>query len=360
MKNIMIIRSNVNCGGPGSLILSTIRELLKRNYHVVLVCGGGDKVDEIRELGITCYIEKCLKVDSRKIIASFSLIRRLKQILIKENIEYVYGFNSAATLMAYIAGKCTGKKINYLNVLLGNGKYWFHKMMPFKHICMSEEHKKELVENGIRPNNIIVNYPSTLDEEVFKENVTGKFRDSLNLSEEDILIGTVMNGFKGNKKMMDIVKNTIENHSNVQFVFVGNTDRYLIYKNELSGFSFQNKVHFLGVRNDIPDIMDGIDILLHILDDDEGIETFGMVLTEAMIMKSAVIASDNGGMKEIVKNNVTGYLVHNNEELKDSIEKLVSDKNLREEMGKAGQQRARELFTIQRHVDILEKLLSHN
>lgn len=67
-------------------------------------------------------------------------------------------------------------------------------------------------------------------------------------------------------------------------------------------------------------------------------ESFGMTLIEAMTFNLPVIASSAGGMKEIVEDNESGFLVTpgNIEQLRDRIELLINDEEKRLAMGRAG------------------------
>ena len=59
-------------------------------------------------------------------------------------------------------------------------------------------------------------------------------------------------------------------------------------------------------------------------------ESFGIVLLEAMASKTPVIASDDGGIKEIIKDKKTGLIVKKGdvEELSEKIVELLLDQNL--------------------------------
>ena len=90
-------------------------------------------------------------------------------------------------------------------------------------------------------------------------------------------------------------------------------------------------------------------------------EPFGIINLEAMACRTAVVASAVGGIKEVVVDGETGYLVPVEQltvapfepvdpdrfarDLAAPINKLLDDEALRERMAVAGQQRARDLFS---------------
>ena len=84
------------------------------------------------------------------------------------------------------------------------------------------------------------------------------------------------------------------------------------------------------------------------------LEGFGLAIIEAMSAKLPVIAFAYGGPLDIVDDGKTGFLVRHPQEITTKLKLLISDKNLREQMGEAGYQRFKTLFTL----DIMiEKLL---
>jgi glycosyltransferase involved in cell wall biosynthesis len=75
-------------------------------------------------------------------------------------------------------------------------------------------------------------------------------------------------------------------------------------------------------------------------------ESFGVAIVEASACELPVVVSNVGGLKEVVDNNVTGFVVKS----KDSndaalaIEKLLLSKKLRFEMGIAGREKVKSLY----------------
>jgi len=65
-------------------------------------------------------------------------------------------------------------------------------------------------------------------------------------------------------------------------------------------------------------------------------ETLGMVYLEAQYYQTPVVAFDNGGINEVVKNNITGFLVPpmDIDAYVNAIEALLSDHELRLDMGR--------------------------
>jgi glycosyltransferase involved in cell wall biosynthesis len=93
-------------------------------------------------------------------------------------------------------------------------------------------------------------------------------------------------------------------------------------------------------------------------------EPFGLVAAEAMMRAVAVVASDAGGLAEIVEDGRTGRLVRRGDPgaLADALLDILSDRELAVRMGRAGRERALAHFDEARYVDrfveIYEELLT--
>ena len=86
-------------------------------------------------------------------------------------------------------------------------------------------------------------------------------------------------------------------------------------------------------------------------------EPFGMVAIEAMLAHKPIVASNHGGLTEIIENNATGFLVTPNsvQDLVIALEKLIQNELLRKEMGEKGYLRVTTAFSVEQYVDSFEK-----
>jgi glycosyltransferase involved in cell wall biosynthesis len=91
-------------------------------------------------------------------------------------------------------------------------------------------------------------------------------------------------------------------------------------------------------------------------------EPFGIVAIEAMMRGTAVIATDIGGLPEIVHHQQTGLLIprENIEALATSLEYLLQNRDLAEQMGQKGREIALAHFTdnhfIDQFLDLYQKI----
>jgi glycosyltransferase involved in cell wall biosynthesis len=104
----------------------------------------------------------------------------------------------------------------------------------------------------------------------------------------------------------------------------------------------EDKVLFLGLRQDVARLLQAADVFL-LTSISEGIP---LTLIEAMAAGLPIVCTNVGGTSEVVGDGETGYLApaKDEERLAACLAKLANDPGLRQHLGTAGQQRAREVF----------------
>lgn len=90
----------------------------------------------------------------------------------------------------------------------------------------------------------------------------------------------------------------------------------------------------------------------------EWYENFPISVVESLAMGTPVIASDIGGLPEMVEHGRTGYLCESGsvEEFAEAIERIASDAELSMEMGASALKHAQEKFSAEGHVIRLEEI----
>jgi len=114
-------------------------------------------------------------------------------------------------------------------------------------------------------------------------------------------------------------------------------------------------VEFTGFREDVPDLIANLDVLVHASTTGE---PFGLVIVEAMAAGKPVVATNGGGVPEIVVDGVTGLLVPMGDDhaMAKAISRFLADRQLRIQVGRRGRQRFGEHFTIQHTADKVQQV----
>ena len=131
------------------------------------------------------------------------------------------------------------------------------------------------------------------------------------------------------------------------------------YERELRDLARQlgvaERVVFVGFVGDIPSALQLLDIVVHASVEPE---PFGRVIAEAMAMRKPVIASDEGGPREIIEHGRTGLLFPRGDDgaLAGSIVSLLRDRPRAQRLAEAGFAHSRERFSAVRHARLVESV----
>ncbi len=201
--------------------------------------------------------------------------------------------------------------------------------------------------------------PDPVDLDKFHPGIPrARIRQELGIAREEPLIGMIghLTPWKGHEVFLEIARAVAVQIPDSRFVVVGGsiyeTHGHTGYPETLqqkaSTLGLSDRVTFLGIRDDIPDLLPGLDVLVHT---PTAPEPFGRVLAEAMAVGRPVVAARCGGIPEVVEDGVTGLLVPsgNVAVFASAVVRLLGDAALRQRLGGAGRQRAEARFGIEAH-----------
>lgn len=141
---------------------------------------------------------------------------------------------------------------------------------------------------------------------------------------------------------------------NTRMVLAGEGDQRSILSSLVARLGISEQVEFLGVRNDVPELLNAADsVLMPSLN-----EGFPRTAIEAMAAGKPVIATRVGGTPEAVIDGQTGILVpsKDSEALSAAIVQLVSDTELQARFGSNCRARAEQNYSVDRYVSKLDEM----
>jgi glycosyltransferase involved in cell wall biosynthesis len=148
-----------------------------------------------------------------------------------------------------------------------------------------------------------------------------------------------------------------KSNKELAFILVGSgEDEYTeVIKNKIANSPFSHHFFLLGQRQNIPEIMNEIDILA-ITSESEG---FSRVAIEAMAAGKPVVATRCGGPEEIILDHETGFLVPvgDAKAIAERLILLIDNSGLASQMGKEGRQRVKEHFSMDKYISSIEKVI---
>lgn len=153
-----------------------------------------------------------------------------------------------------------------------------------------------------------------------------KIRESLGIKKNDIVFSYIaeLNKNKNQILLINTIKELKKEKDNIKLLLVGDGPLRNYYKEVIEKENLLDNIKLLGKRNDINEILSITDIYLA----SSIREGLPVNIMEAMYKGLPIVANDNRGHRELIKNGENGFVISNNKEFCKKIYKLVNDKSL--------------------------------
>ncbi|MCL5407350.1 MAG: glycosyltransferase family 4 protein [Patescibacteria group bacterium] len=352
LKVLEIIGDATLAGAPRHL-LTLLENFDYKKFEIFVICPPGPLAGEIKTLkeSVNLYI---VPMHSRFDLKAIKEIRlNIKHI--KPNLIHVHG--TRAGLLGRLAA--IGLKFpliytehlwtrdyhlsSHLENILQITGLWFLDMFTDQNIAVSQAVKDFMVESQVsRAEKITVIYnaisPSKKKAKIF--------------SGKDVTLGTVgtLNLQKGIQHLISAMPKIIKEFPKTKLVIVGEG----FYKDHLKELvrkmKLSRSVTFTGFAKDIEEEMINFDIYVQ----PSISESFGLAIVQAMDLGLPVVATNTGGIPEVVTTGKTGLLVEaaSPSALTSAILTLLRDQEKAKEMGKLGAEEAKIRFNLK---DLIEE-----
>jgi len=363
---ILYVITSTGIGGAEKILCQTAKSMDKNKYHVS-ICSlkeKGEMAEDIERHGIAVH---CLHMVNKEgfvgWISSTIALFQLFSYLRKVRPEIVHSFLFRANILARIAGYLTGVPIIISSIrVMGGEKRYFHfieritSFMVEHYIAVSESVKNYVMQKSkISDENITVIYNGTDIENHNYSNVKN-VKMPFGVEDGDDILVTVgrLHKQKGHAYLLHAISMVEKEMPRLKLLIIGEGEEENNLKILAETLDLTDKIIFAGLRYDVEKILPvaGLFILPSLW---EGTPN---VLLEAMAARKPVIATEVGGIPEVVVHGRTGILVppEDSDALANAIKNLLKDKLKAEEMGKAGRLRVEEHFTIAGMLKKTEKL----
>lgn len=185
-----------------------------------------------------------------------------------------------------------------------------------------------------------------VDLDAFENVDTCKLRHEYQVEDDSYVVGTIARLVpgKGIPEFIKAAAEVIKVNRKLIFFIIGddpNLDRSFEYKMKLlcSNLGINDHMVFTGWRDDVIDLMSGLDLVVQVSTYPEGMS---LTPIEAMALGKPVITSNVSGYTDTVEHGVTGFIVPAGDitKLANEIQRLAADKHLSEQLGPNGRQKA--------------------
>lgn len=336
MKIVFITTSSIN-GGAQKHMRDMFLEFYKKGHQIYLIAPRGWLTDELAE-----YESKIFHIDGKLIE-----YQKVAKMLAKIQPNIINTFLLSGGMLGYMAWK--KKKIGKIFVTVNNSVIYegikpinralypmFYRYMSkgVQAFLVKSDKVRDEVETIICSRKPVLSIKNGIDFNVYNKNIEGiEFRKAMNIPADAIVITTTgaLEGHKGQRYLIDAVISLHQEYDKVYCWIAGGGSLHDELETYIQGNFADEYIKLIGNRKDVPNVLAASDVYvlpsLH-----EGLPNS---LMEAMAMGLACVATNVGGVKELISQDELGIVV----EAKDcnaiygAIKKILKNKEYAKRIG---------------------------
>ena len=371
-SSILLIGSQMTTGGSQSILLILSKWLYDNGYPVRLVFfHDEDGLHEKwqRQFSFPIINLKAWEKKPHSLRKYFMLLRgifRLFQIMSQDHVSAVMTFTHHSNLLGIPIAWIQRIPIR---IAAHRGRIhgfprWQEKIhawmvnsgMATKLVAISQQIGKDAVSEGVHPEKILV-IPNGVESLDFDLSMRAKKRAELDIQPGQFVVLSVgrLSYEKGHDVLINAIPAILQKYSQTIFIFSGDGPQRPTLENQVDKLDIRQNVVFLGVRNDVRELITAGEVFVF----PSRSEGLGQALLEAMSVGIPVVASNIGGIPEVIENGKSGVLVtpEKPDAFARAIIELLGNEEQRKNFSSAAHEMVREKYPIQKMFDSYIKLL---
>ena len=348
MKILHVEAGRYLYGGAQQVVWLT-RGLALRGVQNVLVCPNGSEIagaaaDTVRVRTLTMKGDLDLR-----------LVSRLTKIIREEKPDLIHIHSRrGADVFGGIAASWTGVPCILSRRVDNREPRW---SVPLKYrlydrvIVISEAIGHVLRSCGV-PAEKVISVRSAVDATFYDYPADNDwFQGEFKLPSNEMTLGVIAQLIprKGHRYLLDVLPDLLTRFPRLNVLIFGQGPLSEALEARVGGVEFGGRVQMVGFRDDLRRVLPNLYAIVHPAER----EGLGVALLQASASSVPVIAAKAGGIPEIVRDGSNGltFEVGDSAALKAQLEQLLSDRELRDQLGKGGRLLACNEFSIEAMVE---------
>lgn len=352
--NLLEIIGGSTTGGTETHVLQLIQHLPRDLFQITCLCVSESPfTSRLRDLGCDVHLTSMTdQTDWQSIQLGASLVSA-------RAIDVIHTHLPNAHLLGGMISKLTEIPVlaTVHNRYLEMRDLEIHKLMQ-TNICVV---CKSAYFHGITigvPASKLRYIPNAVDTQVFRPGPhNGNLHAQLEIPPDTLLVGFVgrLSSEKGPSNFVKIASIAHNSAHDCHFVLVGDGPLYEKLEKDIRNLGMNTFIHLAGLQTDMPAIYDSLDLVVSTSHS----EAMPLAILEAMASGLPVIATNVGGILDIIEEGRTGFLnsFDDFDGIARNIAMLMSDSARRTQMGAAGRKRVEKNFELSKSVSQVSELL---
>jgi glycosyltransferase involved in cell wall biosynthesis len=338
-------------GGQRQVLL-TILGLRERGHRALLVAHpDGELAQRASEGHDLIRLAPRAEVDLHAAWKLSRIIKDIRPEIVHAHDPHAVAASSLA-LSFITSGKCpaliASRRVAFH--LKGNAfsRWKYHQVDCF--VAASEAIHQMLIEDGIDRDRVVTVYEG-IDIHRIQAEPAANIHAEFWLPTQAPIVGAVaaLTQEKGHKYLIDAAALVVREVPDARFVIFGEGELRPALERQVKELRLDKHVLLPGFRPDILAFIKSFDLFVM----SSLAEGLGTSLLDAMALSKPTVASDTGGIPEVVSHDETGLLVPPRDQraLATAISELLKNQERRDRMGKAGLERVKRSFSAERMVE---------
>ncbi len=313
--NITHVVENLNRGGLERMVVNLVGTQRQQGHHCQVVClfEQGTLAGELDALGVPVHV--CGKRNGVDLRA----LARLRGHVRSHASDVLHTHNAMAHYQAVLATRGLGLR-GVINTRHGMGEnrkstrreWLYRRTLPATDavVTVCRAARDAAIQRGIAPVRKLRVIPNGIRVEAIapaSAALRQRLRQTLGVATATRLVGSVgrLNWAKDQASLIRAFGKVHAQLPEVALVLIGGGELLAELQQVAQGEGIADAVHFLGDRDDVHDLLQGLDLFV-LSSVSEG---YSMALLEACAAALPIVATDVGGTAEIVRAGITGSLV---------------------------------------------------
>jgi len=358
---VLLLAIHLNAGGIGAYTVNLAKYLKKQDIDVSVLSSGGSLERVLREHKIT-HFTLDIKTKFEFGFKIWKSLPVLINLIRSHGFQILHAQTRVTQVLATLAARATG--VPCMSTCHGFFKYrrLSRRLFPCWGrgvIAISKSVQKHLLEDFHVPSDRVHLIYNGIELQRYRS--IGSHKDhalmrSIGLKEDALVIGSIgrLSPVKGFNYLITAFKEVCSQNPDVRLLIVGEGPEKDALEKQVHRLAISEKVLLVSAEAPLEKYFSILDIFC-LPSVREGL---GLALMEAMAAGRACIASNIGGLPELITDNKDGILVspEDPKALSDAILRLIRDIRLRQRLAESAAKRAEENFSIDNSVRETKKL----
>ncbi len=355
MIKVLFLTTHLNIGGISLYIYNLCKAFKGMDIKPYVVSSGGDLEKEFHDIGIelnTIDLKTKFEFHPKIFFAIFKVVNFIKE----NDIDIIHANTRVTQILAAICSRLAGKKFvstchGYFNFKRYSRKL-FSAWGDFV-IAISRQVQRHLIDDfKINPDKIRVIH-NGVDLKKFKVSSADRvkqLKDKLRLPTFPV-IGSIgrFSPVKGFDKLIGAMRHVVKDFPNAQLILIGEGPDKEKLERLCAEERLENNVIFIPATINTAEYFMLMDVFIF----PSRQEGLGLSLIEAMANGRVCIASDAGGIKDVIDDGVSGIIVkdYKSSAFAKAIVVVLKNETLRQKIAEQAKIKAENSFSIEETAD---------